>query len=244
MVLLVLSFLNSEAQNYRFGWNPNPITDNVVEYRMFKVVDHDLILIGSTPDTTIVISGLSVGDVVGIKAVNNIGLISRLSKTVTIPPPSPYTTTFVSSEEPTNPAFNIFDSNNETFWSSKSSITFPHEIHVDLKKEYDVNGMIYIPRQDGELFGNIGQFNIFVSVDGINWGEIAGSGSFSNTNTEKTFTMTPKRGRYVRLVILNSANGDINLATIAELRYLLIEILPDVPPEPPSGLTIQEVNLE
>lgn len=43
----------------------------------------------------------------------------------------------------------------------------PHEIQIDLGAVYDVDGLRYLLRQDGQLNGTIGQYAVSVSLDGV-----------------------------------------------------------------------------
>ena len=76
-----------------------------------------------------------------------------------------------------------------------------------------------MPRQNSSN-GNIKDFQIQVSNDGKNWGEIIVKGSFENNRKEKRILFNePVKARYVRFTALSSQNGD-DFATGAEI-YIL-----------------------
>ena len=59
-----------------------------------------------------------------------------------------------------NPASYAIDGNNSTFWHSEYSPTLvqlPHQITIDMKQSYLVGSITYLPRQDGNNNGHIGQ---------------------------------------------------------------------------------------
>ena len=70
-------------------------------------------------------------------------------------------------------AVNAFDGNEDTFWHTAyngGSPPPPHEIQIDFGGTYNINGFRYLPRQDGVDNGRIGQYEFYISTDGINWG--------------------------------------------------------------------------
>jgi lysophospholipase L1-like esterase len=132
-------------------------------------------------------------------------------------------------------AANAFDSNATTMWAtrwSSASPMPPHEIQINLGAVYDVNGFRYLPRQDGESAGNIGQFEFYVSTDGTTWGTAVATGTFANSAAEKQVTFTAKTGRFVRLRALSEVSGS-PWTTVAELNVLAGGTPPSN--QPPNG---------
>lgn len=77
----------------------------------------------------------------------------------------------------------------------------------------------YLPRQNSSN-GNIKDYQLQVSNDGKNWGEIIVKGSFENNQEEKRVMFTkPVKARYVRFTALSSQNGD-DFATGSEIKIL------------------------
>ena len=127
---------------------------------------------------------------------------------------------YVDSEDPDGySATFAIDGDPATFWHTSWRTTPsppPHELQVDLGSHVDFNGFHYLPRSDSFNDGNIGQYEFYISADGISWGAPAASGSFSNTKDLKAVTFSQKSARYVRLRALTDANGG-NYTNVAEL---------------------------
>ncbi len=108
-------------------------------------------------------------------------------------------------------AKNTFDNNTATFWHTQWCPTvsaLPHEIQIDLNGLYYVTDLLYLPRQDGGVNGRIGQYEIYVSSDGLNWGSAVATGTFANDANQKQVTFAPVTGRFVRLRALSEVNGN------------------------------------
>jgi hypothetical protein len=119
-------------------------------------------------------------------------------------------------------ATNAFDGNAATFWHtqwSSASPPPPHEIQIDLGKNYDVSGFHYLPRQDGSPNGRIGQYEFYASIDGVDWGLAAASGTFANDASEKEVLFPVRTIRFVRLRALSEVNGN-PWTCVAELKVL------------------------
>ena len=118
----------------------------------------------------------------------------------------------------------VLDSDTTTFWHSRYSpttIPLPHNITINMQKLYNVNGLSYLPRQDGNSNGNIGQHQIQLSTDGVNWGVPVAFGTYFDDKTLKKTSFTTTPAQYVRLIALTEAGGrgpwtsaaDINIFT-------------------------------
>jgi hypothetical protein len=120
---------------------------------------------------------------------------------------------YADSQETTGetaPAVQAFDGNPSTYWHTEwlaRDPAPPHEIQIDLGASYDVDGLRYLPRQDGGTNGNIGQYEFYVSADGVTWGSPAATGTFTNSSAMKEVTFSARRGRWVRLRALTEASG-------------------------------------
>lgn len=118
---------------------------------------------------------------------------------------------FVSSEEPWVEAKYVLDNDPETYWHTMYSVTvaqYPHWIDLDTREVKNITGVTYLPRQGGGDNGDFKDYEIFVSMDGKNWGEPVAKGSFERNKKRKIVRFdAPVKGRYVRLRGLNSQNG-------------------------------------
>ncbi|MFD4422372.1 family 20 glycosylhydrolase [Agromyces sp. NPDC058484] len=107
-------------------------------------------------------------------------------------------------------ATNAIDGNPATFWHTQwqgAQPAFPHHITIDLGTEYDVSGLQYVRRQNQDN-SVIKDYEVYVSADGVTWGEPVASGSFSTAKTPQNVALEVTRGRYVKLVGLNSLLGN------------------------------------
>ncbi|KAL8776847.1 MAG: hypothetical protein Q9213_008108 [Squamulea squamosa] len=121
-----------------------------------------------------------------------------------------------------NEAAKAIDGNTGTFWHTQwmpTTVALPHTITLDMKKTYNVNGLTYLPRQDGTLNGNIGQHLIQTSVDGTTWTTAAG-GSYLDDSSLKSTPFTTIPARYVRIVAQTEAGGRGPWTSAAEINVL------------------------
>ena len=119
-------------------------------------------------------------------------------------------------------AINAFDGNTTTIWHTQwlaSSPPLPHEIQIDLNQAYYITGFRYLARQTG-ISGKIGQYEFYVSMDGIDWGTPITSGTFTTNIVEEERSFAYKRGRYVRLKAITEVNGSPYYTAVAELSVL------------------------
>jgi hypothetical protein len=129
---------------------------------------------------------------------------------------------FVDSEAAGLGGVNAFDGNMATIWHTQyvgSAPPPPHEIQIKLGSSANLNGFVYVPRQDGSPNGRIGQYEFYVSTDGVNWGSPVATGTFANDATNKQVSFTSKTGQYVRLRALREVNGNPWIS-MAELQLL------------------------
>ncbi|SIQ06949.1 F5/8 type C domain-containing protein [Cellulosimicrobium aquatile] len=118
----------------------------------------------------------------------------------------------VSSEETAAeqaPATNAIDGDPDTFWHTRwsgAAQPYPHHVTLDLGAAYDVTGLQYTTRQDAAN-GRMAAYEVYVSADGVEWGDPVASGSFTATLAPQTVDLTGT-GRYLRLVGLSSVSGN------------------------------------
>jgi lysophospholipase L1-like esterase len=116
---------------------------------------------------------------------------------------------------------NAFDGNPSTDWETQyfGALPYPpHELQINLGGVYNVCGFYYLGRQV-TTHGHIGQYQFFVSMDGVNWGTPVATGSFPNTALEQEVFFTPKMGQYVRFLELTEVDYQA-YAAVAELNVL------------------------
>jgi putative alpha-1,2-mannosidase len=126
-------------------------------------------------------------------------------------PQSQMTATATSHQPGYEPA-NAIDGNCATFWHTEYSPVHaypPQSITLNLGGSYDVSGLTYIPRQDGNKNGNITGYNVYVSTDGQTFTEVA-SGTWSSAPSAKSAAWTPVPARYLRLEATSGYNGFVN----------------------------------
>jgi F5/8 type C domain-containing protein/PKD domain-containing protein len=85
----------------------------------------------------------------------------------------------VESANPPQGAVNVLDGDPATIWRTQwlvndPDLALPHEIQIDLGDYYELDGFLYLPRQD-KSSGRIGEFEFYVSWDDISWGSPVGS---------------------------------------------------------------------
>jgi hypothetical protein len=92
----------------------------------------------------------------------------------------------------------------------------PHHLVVDLGKERPVKGIVYTPRQDMEN-GRIAAYEVYVSKDGVSWGEAVASGTWPDGPAKRTVRFQQAvPARYVKLVAKSEVKGNA-FAAVAEL---------------------------
>jgi len=134
---------------------------------------------------------------------------------------------YVDSQETTcynGAATNAIDNNPATMWHTQfctSSPAQPHEIEINLGASHTLTGFQYLPRQDGSACGWIGQYQFYVSTDGVNWGNPVASGTFNYSGLVKQcpgpgasvppafqIAFPETTGQYVQLRALSEINGN------------------------------------
>lgn len=122
-----------------------------------------------------------------------------------------------------NLAIHAFDNKSYTFWHTEwkdNQPEHPHEIQINLGDTARIYGFQYLPRQDGNVNGNIAEYQFYTSNDSLNWGEPITSGTFAEGSSAQTVelgdTITCK---YIRLVALSEIN-EKEVSNVAELNLL------------------------
>jgi hexosaminidase len=112
------------------------------------------------------------------------------------------------------PAYAI-DGNCQTFWHSAPGATkpLPATLRLDLGGHHTVDGITYLPRQDGNGNGLITGYEVSVSTDGSAFRPVA-SGTWPADATRKTVRFPAVDASHVRLTATAGTGG---VASVAEL---------------------------
>lgn len=118
---------------------------------------------------------------------------------------------FASSQEPHGgEAAYMTDGDETTIWHTMYSITlakYPHWVDFDAGEVKLMKGFTYTPRQDG-VNGWVKDYEIYVSIDGENWGDPVMKGTFTpNAETKRVMFNKPVQARYIRFNALNEQRG-------------------------------------
>jgi beta-galactosidase len=115
-----------------------------------------------------------------------------------------------SSEFPGEEASNAIDGNPNTYWHSDWSddrLEHPHELIIDFGREFLVKNVVYTPRQ-GMVNGRVGNYQIFLSMDGEHWGEPVSSGRFENSSKDQIIELDqPIDAQYLKFIALDEVTG-------------------------------------
>lgn len=117
-------------------------------------------------------------------------------------------------------ATNAFDGNAGTIWHtawSAGAAPLPHEISIDLGAAYQVDGVRYLPRQDGGVNGRIGGYEVYLSNSATDWGQPVATGTFGDSGAEQSVAFAPRTARYLRVRALTEAGGRGPWTSAAEL---------------------------
>lgn len=152
-------------------------------------------------------------------------------------PPGPYplrpvgtvTATADSAETVGEPgqAARAVDGQPSTRWHTQwtnGAPPLPHTLTLDLGAVLWVEGLSYLPRQDGGLNGTLVQYRIETSLDGVTW-TVASSGTWAGDASAKRGLFAAVQARRVRLVGLAELHGQ-PWASAAEVGVYAVEGTP------------------
>ena len=130
----------------------------------------------------------------------------------------------VDSEAPGYEGSNAIDGNPTTIWHTEWEANppqYPHEITIELEELTEIKGLTYLPRQDMSN-GWIAEYEVYVSVDGKNWGEPIASGKFQKGRDKKKITFDETHNtKFIRFVAVSGFDGQI-FASVAELDVIAV----------------------
>ncbi|HLI38366.1 MAG TPA: discoidin domain-containing protein, partial [Streptosporangiaceae bacterium] len=130
--------------------------------------------------------------------------------------PQSLMTATATSYQPGYPPSNAIDGNPATLWHTEWSPVRaypPQSITLDLGGVYNVRGLLYLPRQDGNPNGIITSYEVYVSADGTNFTQVS-SGTWALSEAQKQASFSAGGVRYVRLVGVQAGNGYVSAAEI------------------------------
>jgi hypothetical protein len=120
-----------------------------------------------------------------------------------------------TSFELVDPASNVLDGSDTTIWQTKLDLSesLPQSITIDLNGIYTVTKLRCLPKQDINN-GRITSYNVYVSLDGINFGSAVATGTWELDGTEKLASFTGVSASYIKLEAVAGSDG---LASAAEI---------------------------
>ncbi|MDC2863679.1 discoidin domain-containing protein [Bacillus sp. BP-3] len=106
-----------------------------------------------------------------------------------------------------NAAKNAVDGNGATMWHTlwNGSDKAPY-ITIKLNEVTSISQLAYVPRQDGGYNGNITSYNIYTSMDGVNFTKVA-TGTWANNNLTKNVSFSKTDAQYVKLEVVSGYGG-------------------------------------
>ena len=116
-------------------------------------------------------------------------------------------------------AKHAIDGDPQTLWHSQWNGDLkehPHELVIDLGREYEVRGFRYLARQDSGWNGSLKGCEFYVGAGATDFKKPAAKAVFQKVKTAQEVTFPPARGRYVLLRTL-SAQDDGPWASVAGL---------------------------
>ncbi|MDO4791387.1 MAG: cell wall-binding repeat-containing protein [Buchananella hordeovulneris] len=142
-------------------------------------------------------------------------------------------------------ATNVLDGRTNTIWHTKWSsgtTPLPHHLIFDLKREYPVDGLRYVPRQDlsqDPRNSMIKGYKIYVSTDGQSWGSPVATGNFRAGADTQEVDFEKVNARYVKFEATSAQIGR-QYASAAEVRILASE----QPAPPPAKIATPVASIE
>lgn len=114
---------------------------------------------------------------------------------------------------------NAFDNNPSTIWHTQwqpSKKELPAVINIDMKKDYDINGLYYMPRPTGNN-GYILEYTLEYQDKDGNWKKLVDKGTWTSDGSEKTVMYKPVKASKLKLTVTKGQNG---FGSAAEFKVL------------------------
>lgn len=113
---------------------------------------------------------------------------------------------------------NAIDGDPNTWWHSRFSTDKanpPHSLTIDLKQRQNLQGLIYMARQDGSRKGAVKDYALEISLDGKNFQTVLDS-TFELSRKPQIKRFPEIEARYIRLICKSDYSGE-GLAAISEI---------------------------
>lgn len=169
----------------------------------------DSTVAGSTEDQAVAVAGSSSRIVIPITVQGN----SDATPEYLYVPQERMSVLACNSQESSSPAGSVLDGDASTMWHSRwrtGHDPYPHTLTVQIDSAYTLNGLEYLPRQDGSGNGRIGTYAIYVSTTGDSEGNLVDTGDFANNSQVKRSFFPAQKGQYITIKNYRAANGDDN----------------------------------
>jgi hypothetical protein len=130
-------------------------------------------------------------------------------------------TASADSYSPEYPAEYAIDGKPDTTWHTEfvgAMPGYPHELVIAFDAPREVAGVRYLPRQDSPN-GRVKEFEVYVSVDGTEWGEPVAKGTWGNDALPKAAFIPRTTARFVKLRGLSEVSGQ-PFMSVGELEVL------------------------
>ena len=143
------------------------------------------------------------------------------------------------SQQGGNEANKVIDGNTGSFWHTpwgNNEPLHPHAIVVDMQKTYNVTGIIYTARPDGEN-GMVKNFEVYLSNDASKWGAPVHVGTFGKTAAPQPASFSKAaEGRYLMFVAKSEVNGKA-WTSMAELEITTTGVVEEPTPSSSQKIT-------
>lgn len=106
-----------------------------------------------------------------------------------------------------------------TSWSPEQ-FKLPVIVTFQFDEVYNVNKFLYSPRNAVTATGTILKYNLYTSLDGIDFTNVVNEGVWENNFLTKAATFAPQKSKYIRLEVLDGIDGYANAAEI-NIQYIL-----------------------
>lgn len=180
---------------------------DVIRYNYTSSTDYDSLIAGSKESQTVAVTGAGSKIIIPVKVRGN----ENIKPDYLYIPQERLSVYSVTTENSVGQSDNVLDGDESTIWHSRWSTgtdPFPHDITIEIDSLHDVNGLEYLPRQDGSSNGRIGEYEVYISENSDVLGTLVDSGTWSNNSSVKYSFFTVTAGKFVTLRAKTDASGN------------------------------------